>query len=159
LPTSGRPTLDPAAGPVAPADREPWWSRTAMSRRTVMLLAWVVIILGLCWYPKSLMPIEEGPKPVGRIPHLDKVIHFGMFAILGWLGMFSGRRPMAARSLGIFLLGLGVAILSELGQMAPIVGRDAGLDDLAADLLGVVAGMAAFAFALPGFRVPSPETP
>jgi VanZ family protein len=130
-----------------------------MSQRHFPLLLWIVVILGLCWTPKSLMPIPEGPRPVSIIPHLDKVVHFGMFAILGWLGMYAGSKPGPARYRGIFLLGLGLAILSELGQMTPLVGRDAGLDDLAADMIGVIAGLAAYAYVPFGVRVPSPETP
>ncbi|WP_435019664.1 VanZ family protein [Tundrisphaera sp. TA3] len=106
-----------------------------------------------------MMPIQEGAGTGLHLPHLDKVVHFGMFAVLGWLGMYAGRKPGPPRYRGIFLLGLGLAILSELGQMMPFVHRDAGLDDLAADMTGVIVGLATYAFARPGVRVPSPETP
>ena len=47
-------------------------------KRTLILanIIWILIIFILC-----AMPSEDIPDPHLDIPHLDKVIHFGMFFI------------------------------------------------------------------------------
>ena len=59
------------------------------------------------------------------------------------------------------LMSLGLAVLSELGQTMPWVNRDAGLDDLLADMAGAVigSGIAAWLARRGGITAPSTGTP
>ncbi|MES1925046.1 VanZ family protein [Salinisphaera sp. T31B1] len=86
------------------------------------------VLLYLCLMPH--------PPSVG-IHNADKLEHFLAFGILGtW---FAG--VLAPRYLAVFigLVGFGAAIEVIQG----LVGRDADLFDLAADTLGVLAGIGA----------------
>ena len=54
--------------------------------RHIFILAnilWVVIIFILC-----AMPSDDIPDPHWNIPHLDKVVHFGMYFVLSILLIF-----------------------------------------------------------------------
>ena len=113
-------------------------------KSTWFAVAWTLIVFGLCWTPRTMMPVPEDiPKPL-LLAHLDKVIHCGLFAVFGlaWAAAAPGRagRVVAA--------GVAAAILSELGQATALVNRDAEWGDGIADVLGVVVGVAACA----GFR-------
>ncbi len=111
-----------------------------MSLRAVLAWSWTALILGLCWFPRSMMRgAETGPKPY-FIPHLDKLVHFGLFFGFAWL--WARARPGRVRA--VLLAGIALAVLTELGQMAPIVNRDAGFDDGLADVAGVLAGLGAY---------------
>ena len=110
-----------------------------MTPRALLASCWTLVILALCWLPRSMMPANEGAARPFFIPHFDKLIHAGIFAIFGLLWMRVGDSPRRGR----WVLGAGIALaaLSELGQELPIVNRDAGLADGLADGLGVVAGI------------------
>jgi len=76
-----------------------------------------------------------------RFPHADKVVHFGMFFLLAWIG---GRRLHAATGLlaGGALVGWAVvyaayAFIDEWLQ--PFVGRSMTLGDWLADAGGIIA--------------------
>ncbi len=111
-----------------------------MSIRASLAWAWTALILGLCWFPRSMMQRSEtGPDPF-PIPHLDKLVHFALFLGFAWLwARVGGDRPLR-----VLLAGVALAAISELGQMAPIVNRDAGLADGLADVAGAVAGLGAY---------------
>ncbi|MDB5351852.1 MAG: hypothetical protein JWN86_3099 [Planctomycetota bacterium] len=102
-----------------------------------IVVGWIFLILAVCWTPANRMPIPER-QPL--VPHLDKVIHFGMFAVLGllagWAGILRGRTIM------LVALGVGLAITSELGQATRFVARDADVWDALADIVGAVCGLA-----------------
>jgi len=123
------------------------------SPRAFLAWSWTASILALCWFPRSLMPVKEaGPGPIG-IPHLDKVVHFGLFAVFALLWA----RATGHQLRRVFLAGCGLAILTELGQMVPVVGRDAGLDDGLADVVGVAAGLGAYLLSRRiGIKAPTP---
>lgn len=101
-----------------------------------MAWAWSVVILGLCWLPKSGLPVKETGPAFLHIPHLDKIIHAGVFAVFGilWARALPDRRWVARIIVG----GILLAIVSELGQAMPFVNRDPGLEDVLADLLGLI---------------------
>lgn len=70
----------------------------------------------------------------GFIP-FDKAVHFSLFGVTAaaWVSAFSARW----RSLGLVLLIIVVlAAGTELLQALPMIGRDGGLDDGLADMLG-----------------------
>jgi VanZ family protein len=99
---------------------------------------WTLAILVACWLPRAALPVREGNARVGSIPHLDKVIHFSMFVGFGYLWILALPRGWSIR---VLVLGIVLAIVSELGQNHPWVGRDAGLDDGLADTFGLAFGI------------------
>ena len=125
------------------------------SPRTVAAWAWTALIFAACWMPRQLVPEGQGKSSPFAIPHLDKVVHFGMFAGFGLLWAIA--RPGRAR--WIAAAGVLAAAATELGQLMPAVGRDAGLDDGLADVAGVAAGLIAAAVLArrhPALRAESP---
>ena len=113
-----------------------------MTLRSKLAAAWTLAILVVCWTPGHL--IDESRRGSSRL-HLpvnfDKLVHLGIFAVFGVLAM----RALASRSRAakVFAAGLALAAISELGQMTPMVHRDAGLADGIADALGLALGVAA----------------
>lgn len=110
-----------------------------MKRLTWIAWGWTLFILLACWFPANHLPIREatdGSLWKLKIPHFDKVVHFGFFAVFAilWLQVKSTRVTFTR----VLLAGLGLALISEVGQAHPYVGRDAGLDDVVADLLGLI---------------------
>ena len=71
---------------------------------------------------------------------MDKVVHAGIFLVLAilWRRVDWSRRAIGAVILGGFALGA----MSELGQLLPIVRRNASLYDLATDCAGLIVGVA-----------------
>ena len=90
------------------------------------------------------MPVTEtGPRPF-FIPNFDKLVHLGIFAVFAVLWMRAG--PPIGKARRVFLFGLALAIISELGQELPIVSRDANLMDTVADMVGVGVGLLAYSW-------------
>lgn len=106
---------------------------------TWLAIAWTALILILCWTPPSRLPMsEEGPS-FFHLAGLDKIIHgaiFAVFALLWRRATSPGSAPIVAVS------GLALAVITEIGQATPMVGRDGDLWDAIADLAGVAAGLA-----------------
>ncbi|MBR9922967.1 MAG: VanZ family protein [Bacteroidetes bacterium] len=96
-----------------------------MPRRNRYLLPVLVVLLFFTLKPGGGEPIRF---------HLDKVIHFCMYLVLGLNLMFASREKS-----GIWLLwGAVLAILTEIAQ-SYIPGRGADLFDSLANTLGLVA--------------------
>lgn len=105
--------------------------------RTWLAIAWACLILVACWLPPAALPQESGTT-AGKL-QVDKLIHFALFAVFAWLGM--GAEIARGRAGRVFGVGVLLAVVSELGQAVPIVGREPGLPDLLADALGAFAGV------------------
>jgi VanZ family protein len=101
---------------------------------------WAVLILVACWIPRAHLPPGER---VPGVPNVDKVVHFGLFAVLGLLVRLSA--SPRTRTATLLALGLLLAIVSEVGQATPFVNRDANVPDGLADSLGMLAGLLAIA--------------
>ncbi|MEO6810444.1 MAG: VanZ family protein [Isosphaeraceae bacterium] len=99
--------------------------------------AWVVVVLVLCWLPRRMLPEGETTSHI-RIPHLDKAIHFSMFFLISTLWLWG--RPTRTRLLWVLIGGLALAVVSELGQDLPMIGREASVLDGLADLMGLAVG-------------------
>ena len=112
-----------------------------MSLRALLAWSWTLVILGLCWLPRTYIPEDERAPRMFLIPHLDKMIHLGIFAVFAWLWMRVGSSPRRGR--WVLLGGVALAVISELGQELPIVSRDASIFDGLADSLGVIVGIVA----------------
>jgi VanZ family protein len=116
---------------------------------------WTLLIMALCWLPIPMLTwggdVGEHTK---RFPHLDKVIHVGIFAVFGvlWMRALSVDR----RFLIVLAAGVALAVITEVGQNLPIVGRDGELADGVFDVLGV---LLAYPLALFIFRAQPAEPP
>jgi uncharacterized membrane protein YccC len=102
-----------------------------------MAALWTVVILGLCWMPRTwVQEVEEGSSWF-EIPNLDKVIHWGIFVLFAvlWLRIGTSRWRYAWVALG----GLAIASITELVQ--PAIGRDGEVADAITDLIGVAIGL------------------
>ncbi len=134
---------------------------------------WVWIGYWVSLFVVMHVPVECGGPTL--VPHGDKIIHFGLYYLLAWLG---GRHQLAARrrqraagsSLRGYPHGLkpaarcllwavvyaAYAALDECLQ--PFVGRTMSLGDWIADLIGI--SLATLTITLrrgPGERVPHPS--
>ncbi|MCE3554576.1 VanZ family protein [Pseudonocardia sp. RS11V-5] len=97
-------------------------------RRLSFALA-VLVSLVVLFMPASGVP--SAPQGV------DKLVHLGVFALLGVTGRWAGVPPLP------LVLGLaGYAGLSEVLQGVLPIGRDAELLDAVVDCLGVSLGIA-----------------
>lgn len=101
-------------------------------------IIWAEIILFLC-----AIPSDSLPDPKLNIPHLDKVIHFGMFFIMA-IFLCSELRYQTRLSLrAIYSIAVGFSFvyggLIEILQANYFL-RGGEWGDLVADVLGAVAG-------------------
>jgi hypothetical protein len=111
-------------------------------RRSLAVL-WTLLILALCWTPSDWLPRKEGQGSGWEIPHMDKMVHAGLFlgfAVL-WMEALAGK---ARRELRVAAAGFALAAISELGQLVPVIKRDCGFADGAADFIGVLVGLCVF---------------
>jgi len=130
----------------APAHRRALW----IVRFTTAVL-WTLVILTMCWLPGELVREVEGESSVFRIPHLDKLIHWGIFAGFAvlWLRVGESRRRYA----WVVLAGVGVAALTEVVQaLVPAIHRDGEIGDFLIDGLGVITGIAVAHWVEPWLR-------
>lgn len=106
--------------------------------------------MAACLVPSAWLPAESSTAP-GQIPHLDKFVHFGMFAAFAVLWRRAGQGT--GWGWRVLVCGLCLAGATELAQGAPFIERDSDPWDALADAGGVVAGLAAFR----GFRSMQPH--
>ncbi len=125
-----------------------------MSSRALLASAWTIVILALCLLPSDWLPVAETRLSSSQflVPR-DKIIHFGMFTILSSLWMRV--RPSMGWMTLVVVGGLALAILTELGQGLPMVGRDPDRYDALADSVGTFVGVGAF-WALRALGVTAP---
>lgn len=95
--------------------------------RHIFILAnilWVVIIFILC-----AMPSDDIPDPHWNIPHLDKVVHFGMYFVLSILLIFPLEEYSCLKLSRIYLIAILVARSTEeeLKYCKPIFSTEAGM--------------------------------
>ncbi|MFR3328860.1 MAG: VanZ family protein [Odoribacter splanchnicus] len=95
--------------------------------RHIFILAnmlWVVIIFILC-----AMPSDNIPDPHWNIPHLDKVVHFGMYFVLSILLIFPLEEYSCLKLSRIYLIAILVALIweEELKYCKPIFSTEAGM--------------------------------
>ena len=114
-----------------------------MKRHIIILVLWTLILLGVL-----LAPIGEAeiPAPWG-FKHWDKVYHFGLFAITGFVGVFSVRFLNLFRSRMLFgiVFGLFLAVSTEFAQSL-IPCRNMSLYDLLADVIGLGVSLSLYTF-------------
>jgi len=118
--------------------------------RSIIAWVWTLVVFGLCWAPRRLLPVQEEHAVPFLFASFDKVVHFALFAGFAFLWMFTGR----FKARWVLVAGFAVAALSELGQALPIVNRDAEWPDGLADALGVLVGCAVYQFGAVFFLTP-----
>lgn len=104
--------------------------------RVAALLALLILVPGL--FVGGAQPVAVGLF----VEPWDKVVHCGVFAVFaGLIGVAGGwlRLPRGTLLLLAFAGALAIGIADELHQ-ATLPGRQAGLDDIAADALGAAIG-------------------
>lgn len=106
-----------------------WWIGAAV--------IWTILIFVGTMLPASNLPEPEsdGGFSLLDLPYLDKAVHFLMFFGFGALWTLASG-TVSART-RVVIAGLGLAMLTELLQLIPAIGRYAGWDDIAADTLGL----------------------
>lgn len=105
-----------------------------MTWRLAAAAAWTLLIIALCSIPGGSLP---DPDVVGA----DKVAHFILFGVFGWLwiGVTDTRRGPGAWS--VLLGGLLLAVLTEIYQgLLPFQREPSALDALA-NAAGLIAGI------------------
>jgi VanZ family protein len=100
----------------------------------IILVLWTLVLLGVL-----LSPIEEAAIPaLWEFEHWDKVYHFILFAITGFVSVFGARFLNLFRSRMLFAIvfGLFLAVSTELAQSL-IPCRNMSFYDLLADVVGL----------------------
>jgi uncharacterized protein (DUF486 family) len=122
------------------------------SIRLAAAVIWTIAIFTVCWLPRDYVQKVEYDSPWLKIPNLDKIVHcaiFVVFAIL-WRRFAPERRTVWAVVLG----GLAAAALTEIGQLMPVVNRDAELYDFVLDGVGILIGIAVAGLVEPLLAIP-----
>jgi VanZ family protein len=101
-----------------------------------LAVVWLVVISILFFLPGSALP-NEG---LFGIPHFDKYVHMGFFALLVFLWRFYFRKENRYTYL-LFALACGYGLAVELIQHYLIVNRSFDLGDVVADLFGAAIGL------------------
>ena len=110
----------------------------------VAVVLWISVIFLLC-----SLPAGEIPAPRMDIPHLDKVVHGGMFWVMSVLLILPLKRYTSLSRERIYAIAVCVAFgyggLMEILQQY-CFGRSGDVWDLLADVVGGVAGCACYPF-------------
>jgi len=114
-----------------------------MSSRALLASTWTIVVLALCLVPSYWLPMRELELSSSQfLLQRDKIVHYGMFACLSILWMRV--RPTWGWTGIVCVGGLALAILTELGQGLPMIGRDPDAFDALADAVGTFCGVGAF---------------
>ena len=101
-------------------------------------IVWILVIFILCAMPGSAIP-----DPHLNIPHLDKVVHFGMYFILSVLLAYLLESYTSLKRMSIYAIAILTAFI--YGGLIEILqqnyfNRSGDIADLLADVLGGIAG-------------------
>ena len=109
----------------------------------IVLVLWIAVLLSLLFAPIN----EKIVHPFLGFKHWDKVAHFGLFFITGFIAFIGARflRRFWARMCFGITFCLFLAVGSELAQSL-VPSRDTSLYDLLADMLGLGIALALCAF-------------
>ncbi len=110
-----------------------------MRTRFLVLAGWTLLVVILLIIPMG------GEMPGPDIPHIDKLAHFGMFFVTGFISAytFGFLSRLAQRLAAGLAFGVVLALGTEIGQSF-LPYRTADIFDLLADITGVVFGLFAF---------------
>ena len=114
-----------------------FWLSLAAS--LVMLLAPAETVLQIKIWLAHWLPFGQQLDELNAAENSDKWIHFGVLALLGWLGSQAWRlKPVARHPL---LMGLVFIAVGTEGLQHWVPGRSASVADLLADLAGLMLGL------------------
>lgn len=100
--------------------------------RLWLVMGWLLVVLAVT---ASVMPLQHLPIRPGVS---DKVEHAAVYALLAlWFAGIYPRSRYVVIGIGLFLMG----IVIEWAQGAMNLGRQSDLKDVAANSLGIVAGL------------------
>lgn len=111
-------------------------------RNYIKSILWATVVMVLCTIP-------VGTGSAVKLPHSDKLVHFGMFGLLMLLLLFENRsyrnsRPLRWQNLRLLALILFYGSATELIQHYLIPYRSGELLDLLADIGGALAALTVF---------------
>ena len=101
---------------------------------------WLLIMFYLLFSPSGSLP-KTG---LINIPHVDKIIHWGMFGIFALIFLFDSENANKSRNktiLWLFSISIIFGISSEFIQYSLIPGRNGNVIDFLADITGIICGM------------------
>lgn len=108
---------------------------------------YLLSVIILCIIGYLTLFYSSGNNEIGKIPHIDKVVHFLMFFGLSWAFSFDYTRIHIDRKHNdyrMILISLLPAVLfggiTEIIQGVYIEGRSGDIFDFFADILGAVSG-------------------
>jgi VanZ family protein len=108
-------------------------------RRWLLILYWIAMFLATHWPDID----RYAPEQMRAVPHLDKLVHFGMYAgwmlMWGWLLSAGGRRIASAVKVWLLVGGAAWGAFDELTQA--FVDRQPSVGDFACDLAGITAAL------------------
>lgn len=109
-------------------------------KRHINSILWAIIILLLCGAPSSEFP----SMGFLNIPHLDKVVHFGLYVVFTLLLVsennslrLSGGITRKSAMIG-FTLGVVYGAIIEIMQLLVFTSRGAEIFDFLANLVGSI---------------------
>lgn len=112
----------------------------------VLLIIYLATVFFLCFWKFQSTGVDLGQYFLGI--RLDRYAHFSMFfpfSFLIWFAYFKNWGKNNSPKLGlklviVFIIGLILAVITELGQKYIFEGRSGELLDFVADSLGVASG-------------------
>ena len=111
-----------------------------MKRELVILIIWMLVLWGLMLAPVG----EEGVASDLGFKHWDKIAHFFLFGVTGFVGAFAassfGFGALRSRILFGMMLGLFIALCTE-GVQSLISVRNGSPYDLLADMAGLLVAL------------------
>lgn len=112
-----------------------------MKIKTVLWVIWTLVLLAIL-----LSPMRGGIFPPEGFRYWDKVVHFGLFAVTGFMSIYGASFFSRFRHRFIFgvVVGLVLAAGTELGQSL-VPSRNTDLYDFLADVAGLCLGVLAYA--------------
>ena len=131
-------STNPSAGD--PAGPPPTSRADLTIYRLVLAVLWTLAIMTVCWLPRHVVREIEDDSAWFKIPNFDKLVHCAIFVVFSilWARVWSSRPRLA----WVVLAGLVLAVVTEVVQELPVVGRDASLYDALTDIVGVLIGIA-----------------
>lgn len=112
-------------------------------KRSIVIPLWTLILLGVLLAPVA----GTGIPALGGFKHFDKVVHFCLFAVTGFVCVFGAGFLHQFRSRIVFEIAFGLLLAAgtEFAQsFIPV--RDMSPYDFLADTLGLGVGLLSYAF-------------
>jgi VanZ family protein len=112
-----------------------------MKIKTILWVLWTLALLAVL-----LVPMRESIFPGEGFRYWDKVVHFGLFAVTGFISIYGASFISRFKYRLVFsiIFGLALAAGTELGQSL-VPSRDTSLYDFLADIAGLCLGVLAYA--------------